>query len=118
MAVDAQTDFDDLLPGLSIVISHQGVTSTIKLTGEWDLAQRETMRDAVSSALAHHPDHMVLDLSRLTFMDSTGVHGLLELASRVARLKIDLLVIPGSRAVQRLFELCQLPELLTLATAA
>ena len=48
----------------------------------------------------------MLDLSRLTFMDSSGVHGVVELASRAARLNIDLVVIPDTRAVRRLVELC------------
>src|SRR6185312_4390290 len=113
MAVDTRTGFDDLLhAGLSIVVSQQGATTTIALDGEWDLAQRENTRDAVQSVLARQPDRVVLDLSRLTFMDSTGVHGVLELARHAARLKIDLVVIPGGRAVRRVFEICQLSEFL------
>jgi anti-sigma B factor antagonist len=118
MAIDSGTDFDDrLLVGLSIVVSQQAATITIALEGDWDLAQREKMRDAVRSVLARQPARMVLDLSRLTFMDSTGIHGVLELAHHAARLKIDLVVIPGTRAVQRLFELCQLSEFLTFIDA-
>ena len=118
MAVDTQTDFDDLrVVALSIVVSQHGATTTITLDGEWDLAQQETTRDAVQNALARQPDRVVLDLSRLTFMDSTGVHGIRELASHAARLKIDLVVIPGPRAVRRLFELCQLSESVTLVDA-
>lgn len=115
---DTRTDVDDLfLAGLAIVVSQQGATTTIALDGEWDLAQRERTRSAVQSALARHPDRVVLDLSRLTFMDSSGVHGVLELASHAATLKIDLAVIPGPRAVQRLFELCQLSEPITFVDA-
>jgi anti-anti-sigma factor len=117
MAADTRTDLEDLVVGLSIVVSHQGATTTIALDGEWDLAQRENTRDAVESALAGQPDRVVLDLSRLTFMDSTGVHGVLDLASHAARLKVDLVVIPGPRTVQRVFELCQLSEFLTFVDA-
>ena len=59
----------------------------------------------------------MLDLSRLTFMDSSGVHGVIELANHAARLKIDLVVISGPPAVQRVFELCQLSESLTFVAA-
>ena len=118
MAVDTRTDVDDLfLAGLAIIVSQQGATTMIALEGEWDLAQRERTRSAVQSALARHPDRVVLDLSRLTFMDSSGVHGVLELASQAATLKIDLVVIPGPRAIQRLFELCQLSESITFVDA-
>ena len=119
MAADIGTGFDDrLLVGLSIVVSRQGATSTIAFDGEWDLATRERARDAVQSVVERQPDRVVLDLSRLTFMDSTGVHGVVELARSAARLNIELVVIPGPRAVQRVFELCQLSELLTFVDAA
>jgi anti-sigma B factor antagonist len=117
MAVDTRTDFGYLLVGLSIVVSQQGATTTIALDGEWDLAQREKTHDAVQTVLARQPARVVLDLRRLTFMDATGVHGVLELARHAARLKIDLVVIPGPRAVRRVFELCQLSEFLTFVDA-
>ena len=114
MTVDAQTDFDGrLLVGLSILVSQHDAITTIALEGEWDLGQQEKMRDAVHSVLARQPDRVVLDLSRLTFIDSTGIHGVIELAHHTVRLNIDLVVIPGPRAVQRVFELCQLSEVLT-----
>ncbi|MGH2868050.1 MAG: STAS domain-containing protein [Solirubrobacteraceae bacterium] len=119
MAAATETDFDDpLLAGLSIVVSQQDATTTIALDGEWDLAQQEKTREAVQSALARQPDRVVLDLSRLTFMDLTGVHDVLELANQAARLKVDLVVVRGPRAVQRLFELCQLSEFLTCVDIA
>ncbi len=118
MTVDTQTDFEVFLAGLSIDVSQQGACTTIALDGEWDLARREKTRDAIQSALASRPERVVLDLSRLTFMDSTGIHGILELANLAARLKIDLMVIRGRRAVNRVFELCQLPERLTFIDAA
>ncbi len=117
MTVDTQTDFEVFLAGLSIVFSQQGACTTLAFDGEWDLAQRETTRDAFQSALARQPERVMLDLSRLTFMDSSGVHGVLELARRAARLKIDLVVIPGPRPVRRMFELCQLSEFLTFVDA-
>jgi stage II sporulation protein AA (anti-sigma F factor antagonist) len=118
MAVDTRTGFDDLVRvGLSILVSQQGASTTIALDGEWDLAQRQNTRDAVQSVLARQPDRLVLDLSRLTFMDSTGVHGVFELARHAERLKIDLVVIPGPAAVQQVFEICQLSESLTFLDA-
>lgn len=104
--------------GLWIVVGQQDATTTIALDGEWDLAQREKISYAVGGALARQPQRVVLDLSRLTFMDSTGVHGVLDLARRAAELNMDLVLIPGPEAVQRLFELCQLPESVTWVDAA
>ncbi len=119
MGAYTRTDSDDRsFAGLWIVVSQQGATTTIALDGEWDIAQRERMLSAVQNALACQPDRVVLDLGRLTFMDSSGIHGVLELASSAARQNIDLVLIPGPRAVRRLFELCQVSESLTFADAA
>jgi anti-anti-sigma factor len=121
MAVHAQTALSEVeVPagGLKIVVSQQGASTTIALDGEWDLAERDAAHQAFQSALARQPDRVVFDLSRLTFMDSSGVHGVLELASLAARLKIELVVVPGSRAVRRLFDLCRLSEAVTFEGAA
>jgi anti-anti-sigma factor len=116
MAVCAQTDLSDLLPmGLRIVVSQQEATTMVALHGEWDLAEQERIRHAIRNVLRRQPDRVVLDLSGLTFMDSSGLHVVLELARRAARLKIDLVVLPGPRAVRRLFELCELPATIRFA---
>jgi STAS domain-containing protein len=61
---------------------------------------------------------VMLDLSRVTFMDSTGIHGVRGLASRAARLKIEFVVILGPRSLRRLFELCQLFQSVAWVEAA
>jgi anti-anti-sigma regulatory factor len=43
-------------------------------------------------------------------MDSTGVHLTIDLARRAAGLKIQLMIVDGPRAVQRVFEIAQLTE--------
>jgi anti-anti-sigma factor len=119
LAVCAPTRVRDLLPGgLRIVVSQQKAMTTIALDGEWDLAEQERMRGTIRDALGRQPERVVLDLSRLTFIDSSGIHGVLDLARRSSRLRIDLVVIPGARAVRRLFELCRLSETLISTHAA
>jgi anti-anti-sigma factor len=97
---------------LGIAISAQGTTMTISLRGEWDLAQKRTMRRVVNDVLERAPDCVVLDLSRLSFIDSTGVHGILELHKRSKDQHAHLVIVPGSRAVQRIFALTGLTEVL------
>jgi anti-anti-sigma factor len=94
--------------------------STIELAlfGEWDLAQRDVVGEAISAALKHHPGHVVLDLSGVTFMDSSGVHGVCEVNDRCAQQTIELMIIPGPRPVQRLFEICGVAEQLPFLQVA
>jgi anti-sigma B factor antagonist len=108
MTVSVQTDPSDaLLVGLRIALS-EGSSTTIKLDGEWDLAGQEAARRTVRHALACQPARLVLDLSGLTFIDSSGIHAVIELVKRAARLKIELAIIPGPAAVQRIFDVCGL----------
>ncbi len=60
--------------------------------------------------LTARPERVVLDLSRLDFIDSSGLHATIELAHRLAAQDIGLVIVPGCRAVQRLFEITGLTE--------
>ena len=57
----------------------------------------------------------MLDLSQLSFIDSSGVHVLINAHNRCAAQATHLVIIPGPRAVQRVFEICNLIERLPFA---
>jgi anti-anti-sigma factor len=101
--------------GLRIDASEQGATSTIELAGEWDLAHQAATADAIARVLDRRPACLVLDLSQLSFIDSTGMHALINAHKRCAAQATHLVIIPGPRAVQRVFEICNLTEVLLLA---
>ena len=113
MAATRRQDMpEEVLAQLGIAISAQGTTMTISVRGEWDLSQKPTMRSVVNDVLARAPDCVVLDLSCLSFIDSTGVHGILELHKRSTQQHAHLVIVPGPRAVQRIFEITGLTEVL------
>jgi anti-anti-sigma factor len=113
MAATRQQDMpEEVLAQLGIAISAQGTTTTISLRGEWDLAQKPAMRSVINDVLERAPDCVVLDLSELSFIDSTGVHGVLELHKRSTQQHAHLVIVPGHRAVQRIFEITGLTEVL------
>jgi len=93
----------------------QGTTSTITLVGECDLAHQERFRAVVHETLAARPECVVLDLTDLRFIDSSGIQVVIELSEEAARDGIRLLVCPGARQVQRVFELCGLTSRLLFA---
>jgi anti-anti-sigma factor len=107
-----------LADGLQIVVSRVGKTTTISFEGEWDLAAREATCDAIDKELVDRPDSLVLDLSRLSFIDSSGVHILVDLERCSAGMSIRLLIVPGPRAVHRIFEICQISDRLPFTKAA
>jgi anti-sigma B factor antagonist len=94
--------------GMLILTHEQGTTTTIELVGECDLAHRQDLRATIRRVLADQPERLVLDLTRLSFIDSSGIHIIIELSQRAARTQCQLLICPGPPAVQRVFELCGL----------
>ena len=103
----------EVFPGpLAMTISDQGTATTISLRGEWDMAAQPATRRAFSGVLERSPECVILDLTRVSFIDSTGVHGVIELQKRSERQNVRLVIVPGPPAVQRVFELVGLTKVL------
>jgi anti-anti-sigma factor len=94
--------------GLNILVREQGTTTAIELRGEWDLAAVPSINEAISGVLDAVPQCVVLDLSRLGFIDSSGLHAAIELARRSAAQNTRLVIIPAPGPVQRTFEITAL----------
>lgn len=84
----------------------------LQASGEWDLLKRDAVRRAIAAALEPHPDHVMLDLGQLSFIDSTGIHTVLHLLDHCRCEQIELQIVCGSSAIRRLFEICGLAEAL------
>jgi anti-sigma B factor antagonist len=118
MAATRREWMSEAFPGqLGITISDQGTTTTVSLRGEWDLGEEAAIRRSLSGVLERSPERVILDLTGLGFIDSTGVHGVIELHQSSERQSVRLLIVPGSRAVQRVFELVGLSNVLPFLPA-
>jgi anti-anti-sigma factor len=100
---------------LTVHSERDGVLHTIRVQGELDLAtaeqlERELARVESSDALA-----IVLDLSALEFIDSTGVRVILQADARSRADSQRLALLRGPRAVQRVFELTGILDRLPFA---
>jgi anti-anti-sigma factor len=83
-----------------------GDTETLHLIGELDLESSASVDAAVRHICAGaNISVMVLDLRRVTFMDSTGLRAILKAKTLCARSGIELRVVPGPPQVRRLFEI-------------
>jgi stage II sporulation protein AA (anti-sigma F factor antagonist) len=100
---------------LSLDTERAGDVHTIRLAGELDLAGAGRVEAVLEDAEAGDARRIVLDLSGLTFMDSTGVRLVLAAHAR-SRADSDRLVLRrGPAAVQRVFELSGVAETLPFA---
>ena len=98
-------------------IAH-GDRYTLVLSGELELGSAKTLQDAVARVCARKPSSLTMDLSKLMFIDSTGLAAII-LASKICeRDGHDFFLIKGPRAVQRLFEITGLIDVLPFRESA
>lgn len=113
---DSQVSRDH--PLLRIESTEQGDALVVALAGEFDLASAQLVDDELARAQESYPV-VVLDLSQVTFMDSTGLHVVLRVDERMNEAGSTLRVVPGGPQVQRLFQLTRATERLqTVADAS
>ena len=89
---------------------HDADTLTLALCGELDLATADVLKRELDDAAHTNAAVIKLDLRKLEFIDSSGLHVIFK-AHR--RSDPQLLILNGPARVQRAFELCGLEELLT-----
>jgi len=100
----------------------QDVTSagrrTLRLKGEVDLASAPLLADALGRVGSDGIDSVVIDLSGLTFIDSTGLRAILAGKERLIESGCEMLFVPGPPQVQRLFTVTGLLDVLSFTPAA
>ena len=87
------------------------------LSGELDMAALPELRRPLLER-GKQFDCLVVDMSGLTFLDSTGIHFLLDLFADAQREGWLLRIVPGPPQVQRVLELSGVAEVLPWASAA
>jgi anti-anti-sigma factor len=98
--------------------SADGGSIRIRLSGEIDLANAAAVEDQIRAALTPQPSAVSVDLTDLTYLDSTGMRILYGLASRLQALRIVLeLIVPLSSPTRRLIELSGFESIATVRPA-
>lgn len=99
------------LPQVTVeLISSDARAATLKVSGQLDVATEGVLRDRVLQAIKDGADQLVLEVSGLDFMDSSGLAVLLIAAQEVAHLEVR----NPSQIVQRLITLAGLAQTLPM----
>jgi len=93
------------VPG-TLTVSRAVANGTVELAldGELDLAGARGLEESLAAAEREGPARLVVDLARLAFIDSSGLRVLLQANARAKEHGRELLLRPGTPAVQRVFE--------------
>ena len=66
---------------LTVDYTVDGGTAVIRVAGEIDIASRDTLTDAAKTVIAAGANRLVLDMSAVSFMDSSGIAAVIEIGS-------------------------------------
>lgn len=95
----------DGIPELNITVKEPGDdTLVVHLAGELDLVTTHSLQERLWPLLDQPYRAVLLDLSEITFLGSTGLADLVNARERASRSGIRLLLVATSRAVLRPLE--------------
>jgi len=109
---DADTITD--LP-YSCAVQRRGRTAEILLEGELDLAAKDALDEALLTAFAAGPvDTLIVDLTRVSFADSTTMTWLVQADTRATAAGGRLVAVAGPGPVLEVLQMTGIDERLTL----
>jgi anti-sigma B factor antagonist len=99
----------------SIRITADGNVRVGVLEGDVDLSSARDLTGEIRSDVPADAAGLVLDLSQVRYLDSTGVSMLLDLhRSMVSRRQLFIVVLPRTSHLWRVFEITGLPSILRI----
>ena len=100
-------------------VSITTVESAIVVTadGELDLLSAPRLDEVLTQGINQANSRLVLDLSAVTFMDSTGLGTVVKALKRCREKNLDFRVVVGSERVRKVFEITGLDSLVALSAA-
>jgi anti-anti-sigma factor len=98
----------------AVETGEQGDTVTVTLSGDLDLSTAKRAEEAIEQAERGDSDLLVIDLRRLSFMDSTGLRVIVSADKRAKRAGRRAVIVQGPAAVRRVFEITRLAERLDI----
>jgi anti-anti-sigma factor len=90
---------------LEVTVLDRGTTRLVALSGEVDIASAGQAQVVLRDALLTGSETVLLDLAGVTFVDSGGVHLVLEATKVAAAHGVRFVIVPGPPQVLRVFEL-------------
>jgi len=92
----------------------EGSQSILEVEGEIDAHTAPQLKSAIGTLLDEEKSALVVDLERVTFMDSTGLGVLVSALKRVREMDGELRIVCTRRAILRVLEITGLDKVLSL----
>jgi len=107
--------FDE--PDWQLTLDQQPDRTVVRVTGDLDLETAPELLSRTDGILAAGPGAVVVDLSGLAFIDSSGLSALIRMNQRMVGSGRPFEIISPPRAVAKAFEITGLDQVLPLRAA-
>jgi anti-anti-sigma factor len=95
-------------------VGQRAGSATLRLYGEFDVVTSPWVADLISGILATRPRRVVIDVGRVSFVDSTAVNVLVRAAKQARQIQTALAVINPVESVRLTFNLTGLDHILPI----
>jgi anti-anti-sigma factor len=86
----------------------------LSLTGEMDIASAPELAVRLETLNSAESQHVIVDLSRLTFIDSSGINALVVAAKAIKAEGGEMTLVAPTPHTQRIFEIVHLSDVLSI----
>jgi len=90
---------------LSLAVTEEGGVATLHVGGEVDISSCPAFRTTLLALAKERRSKLVVDMSRLVFMDSSGLHALFEAAQLIGQKGGTLVLLDPSQDILRMLEI-------------
>jgi anti-sigma B factor antagonist len=99
------------MPMEDVRIERQDGVVVAALTGEVDMSNATSVRQRIADFVLPADDAVIVDVSELAFMDSAGLHAMIELSTILDERRQQLLIcVPRTSQIARAIEIVGLPH--------
>ena len=91
-------------------IKREDDNTIIALTGDVDMKHSMSLRDIIITELDPKPAALLIDLSQVSFMDSSGLAVIIEALQRTNKAKTKLKLFGMKQQVRNIFEIARLEK--------
>jgi anti-anti-sigma factor len=87
----------------------------LRIIGEVDISNARALSEAIEGAVGNDATTVLVDLAQTTYLDSAGVHLLIQLSERLKSRRHELrIVVPEGAPVRAVLELSGLAKVIPL----
>ena len=99
------------MPLADVRSEREDKTAVAVVTGEVDLSNAASVRQQIAGSVTPDDDALLVDLSELSFIDSAGLHAVIELGTVLEERRQQLLLcVPHGSSIERAIEIIGLPR--------